>query len=177
MVERWNAIVGTHDEVWHLGNFAHRCGPNRLSSIFDRLKGRAIHLVRGRHDRKETLRLPWTSIQHYAEINLEGHLLVLFHYALSLGNTSRPEPIYLCGHRHGSVVGTPTSCNVGVDAWDFRPVSLEDILSRLRADAGLSCTQTPSRSRVLPTQDGATRQMDRTIGGSELRRPLPRIRH
>src|SRR5438094_35253 len=98
MVERWNATVGLNDEVWHLGDFAHRCGPNRLLDIFASLNGRAIHLVRGNHDRKVTLALPWTSVQHYAEIRCEDSLLILFHYALRVWNKSQQGSISLHGH-------------------------------------------------------------------------------
>lgn len=131
MVERWNATVGVQDEVWHLGDFAYRCGPNRLSTIFRSLNGRAIHLVRGNHDRGSTLSLPWTSIQHYAEIDAEGRMLVLFHYPIREWNRSRFGSISLHGYGHGMVVDAPASCNVGVDVWNFKPIKLQQILARV----------------------------------------------
>lgn len=68
LIGRWNDVVGTGDEIWHLGGFAYRCGPNYGSEVFGRLRGAAKHLVRGSHDRKHTSALPWSSIQDYAEI-------------------------------------------------------------------------------------------------------------
>ena len=97
MIERWNATVCPQDEVWHLGDFAHRCGPNQLSTIFRSLNGRAIHLVRGSHDRRSTLSLPLTSIQHYAEIYVEGRMLVLFHYPIREWNRCRFGSVSLHG--------------------------------------------------------------------------------
>ncbi len=132
MVERWNAVVGSEDVVWHLGDFAHRCGPNHAAEIFGCLHGKAIHLIRGNHDRKTTLALPWTSIQHYAEIVIERRLLILFHYALRVWNRSHFGSLSLFGHTHGLLPGTSASCDVGVDMWDFRPVSLDEILEMLR---------------------------------------------
>lgn len=134
MIERWNAAVGRHDVVWHLGDFAHRCGPNRRREIFNRLHGRAIHLVRGNLDRKETLSLPWSSIQNYGEIVVEGRIMILFHYALRVWNKSHHGSLSLYGHSHGALPGTSSSCDVGVDVWNFSPVSLDEIVARFEAN-------------------------------------------
>jgi calcineurin-like phosphoesterase family protein len=131
MIERWNAVVGTQDEVWHLGDFAHRCGPNRIAEIFGRLRGRAIHLVRGNHDRRYTLALPWSSIQDYAELVVDHRMLILFHYSLRVWNRSHFGSLSLYGHSHGTLPGTAASCDVGVDVWDFRPASLDEIIRRI----------------------------------------------
>ncbi|WP_183507352.1 metallophosphoesterase family protein [Methylobacterium brachythecii] len=132
LVERWNSVVGSNDEVWHLGDFAHRCGPNRMREIFSSLRGRAVHLVLGNHDRKHTLELPWASVQHYAELRIDGRLIVLFHYGLRAWNQSGRGSWSLYGHSHGSLPGTPSSSDVGVDAWNFRPVSLDEIAEQHR---------------------------------------------
>ncbi|GAN46951.1 MULTISPECIES: metallophosphoesterase family protein [Methylobacterium] len=133
MIERWNAVVEDRDEVWHLGDFAYRCGPNRQAEIFGRLHGRAIHLVRGNHDRGRTLALPWASVQHYAEIDANGRLLVLFHYALRGWRGSRRGSLALHGHSHGALPNLPATCDVGVDVWNFRPVSLPEILRKIES--------------------------------------------
>lgn len=132
LIERWNAVVRKDDEVWYLGDFAYRCGPNRLAEIFGRLHGRKIHLVRGNHDRRATLALPWTSVQNYAEIVVEGRMLVLFHYALRVWNKSHHRSLSLYGHSYGRLPNAPASCDVGVDAWNFKPVSLDDIVGRIK---------------------------------------------
>ena len=134
MIQRWNSVVGMRDEVWHLGDFAYRCGPNRQSEIFHQLKGRAIHLVRGNYDRKSTLNLPWTSIQHYAEIHAEGKIFIMFHYPLVAWNKSRRGSLCLHGYSHGCLPDVTGSCDVGVDAWDFKPASIEEIFARVNAD-------------------------------------------
>lgn len=151
MVERWNATVGDRDEVWHLGDFGYRCGPNRLKEIFGSLQGQAIHLVRGNHDHKPTLNLPWTSVQHYAEIVTDGRMLVLFHYALRLWNRSHHGSLCLHGHGHGELPDTSTSCDVGVDAWDFRPVSLDEILARMECNRSIFISTTDCLSGDGPT--------------------------
>lgn len=131
MVHRWNSAVSDDDEVWHLGGFGYRCGPNRLAEIFDQLRGRTKHLIRGNHDRQGTLGLPWTSVQYYAEITVDGQTLVLFHYALRVWNRCRLGSISLHGHGHGRLPDARKTCDVGVDAWQFKPVSLHEIRAHI----------------------------------------------
>jgi calcineurin-like phosphoesterase family protein len=38
--------------------------------------------------------------------------------------------VNLHGHSHGRLKPLPRQFDVGVDVWDFRPVSLADILAR-----------------------------------------------
>lgn len=132
LVERWNAVVCDDDEVWHLGDFAYRCGPRRMADIFDRLKGGRRHLIKGNHDRRHTLALPWSSVGDYAEIKVGTVDLILFHYALREWNRSNHGSWSLFGHSHGRLPAEGLSCDVGVDCWDFRPVSLREIAARLR---------------------------------------------
>lgn len=136
LIDRWNAVVGAGDEVWHLGDFAYRCGPNRIAGIFERLRGSAIHLVRGSHDRTATLSLPWASVQHYAELVLAGRHLILFHYALCDWNRSRFGSLALHAHTYGRSHVTAGSCDVGVDGWDYKPVALDVILARIAGRSG-----------------------------------------
>jgi calcineurin-like phosphoesterase family protein len=61
----------------------------------------------------------------------EGIPLVLCHYAMRTWNRSHYGAIQLYGHSHGNLPGDSQSCDVGVDCWGFRPVSLEEILNNL----------------------------------------------
>lgn len=133
LIEEWNATVGSQDEVWHLGDFACRCGPNRAANIFGRLSGRSIHLVRGNHDRKAILDLPWASVQHYAELSVGGRLFILFHYGMRVWNRSTRNSIALYAHSHGELPPIRNSLDVGVDVWNFKPVGVEQILSTVES--------------------------------------------
>jgi calcineurin-like phosphoesterase family protein len=48
MVERWNAVVGPDDVVWHLGDVARR--PTDVAELLARLNG-SKHLLRGNNVR------------------------------------------------------------------------------------------------------------------------------
>lgn len=131
LVERWNAAVGPADTVWHLGDFAVRPKPGRAAALLDRLAG-TKHLVAGNNDDAGVRGLPgWASVQDYAELELDGRRLVLCHYPLRAWNGAAKGAINLHGHSHGRLTPWPRQVDVGVDAWDHRPVTLAEIIARL----------------------------------------------
>lgn len=131
MVANWNAVVRPEDEVWHLGDFAHRVDPKHLPTLFSRLHGRK-HLVLGNHDGPETQNLPWASQQQMAFISRESTRLVLCHYGMRVWPGQHRGAIHLFGHSHGRLPGTSLSHDVGVDSWAFMPVTLKQIRDRLK---------------------------------------------
>jgi len=134
MIERWNAAVSREDEVWHLGDFA-RSGA-RAAEILPMLNGRK-HLIVGNNDPPQVLALAdWASVGHYAEIDVDGTPLALCHYAFRTWNGMYRGRLNLHGHSHGRLRPIPKQYDVGVDAHDFRPVTLAEITLRRRRSAG-----------------------------------------
>jgi calcineurin-like phosphoesterase family protein len=131
MVARWNAVVAADDEVWHLGDFAVRQPAARISELLDRLAG-TKHLIVGNNDGPATTGLSgWASVQHYAELEVDGTFLVLCHYPLRSWHRMSRGAINLHGHSHGRLAPLPRQVDVGVDAFDFRPVTLAEIRAHL----------------------------------------------
>lgn len=127
MVERWNAAVAPEDEVWHLGDFA--LGRAAPGALLARLNGRK-HLIIGNNDPATTTSRPeWASMGHYAEIECDGSALVLCHYPFRTWNRIGKGTLNLHGHSHGRLKPMPRQFDVGVDARDFRPVTLGELLS------------------------------------------------
>jgi hypothetical protein len=83
MIARWNSVVASEDEVWHLGDFARTS--KMAAAILPVLNGRK-HLIIGNNDPTEVLKLDWISVQHYAEITVKGIHLVLCHYPFRTWN-------------------------------------------------------------------------------------------
>jgi calcineurin-like phosphoesterase family protein len=134
MIAAWNAVVGPDDDVWHLGDFAYRIKPGRLTWIFARLQGRK-HVVPGNHDHDETFALPRSSPpRQIAEVTVEGRRIVLCHYAMRTWPGQHKGALHLYGHSHGKLPGTPQSTDVGVDCWGFQPIRLDQIRARLRKE-------------------------------------------
>jgi calcineurin-like phosphoesterase family protein len=129
MVARWNETVGDSDEVWHLGDFAIKPAEGRAAELLAALKGRK-HLVTGNNDPPAVASLAgWASVQPYAELEVDGPRLVLCHYPFRTWRDMGKGAINLHGHSHGRLAPLPRQHDVGVDVWDFRPVTLAAILA------------------------------------------------
>ena len=138
MIARWNEVVGPDDEVWHLGDFAVGQSATRMGELLDGLPG-AKHLIVGNNDGAATAGLSqWASVQHYAELEVEGTWLILCHYPLRTWNRIGRGAFNLHGHSHGRLAPLARQVDVGVDCWDFRPITLAEIrpLRRRGAHAG-----------------------------------------
>jgi len=130
LIERWNAVVGPEDEVWHLGDFAVRRPASYMAPVLAALRGRK-HLIAGNNDGPATRSLGgWVAVGDYAEIEADGRKLVLCHYPFRVWNGSGKGALNLHGHSHGRLKPQARQIDVGVDAWDFRPVRLDEILAR-----------------------------------------------
>lgn len=136
LIRAWNAVVSPTDIVWHLGDFAYKCTLDYAASVRARLNGR-IHLIRGNHD-KIGERLEWDGpVVDVQRIFVqdpgmpERQALWCSHYAHRTWPNLWHGDLHLYGHSHGSLPGTRTSLDVGVDCWNWAPVSLADILRRM----------------------------------------------
>lgn len=128
LVRNWNAVVAPEDEVWHLGDFARK--PADVPELLARLNG-TKHLVRGNNDPAGTVEADgWASVQDYAELEVDGRRLVLCHYPFRTWNGIGRGAMNLHGHSHGRLKPLPRQHDVGVDAREFRPVTLDEITRR-----------------------------------------------
>lgn len=132
MAERIASRVGADDDLWVIGDFA-ACDDKQSQAatrrIFDQLPGRK-HLVRGNHDPDWVTRLPWSSVHELVEVQDKDQRFVLCHYPMLTWNGVRDGAINLFGHVHDRWQGADNQVNVGVDLWNFAPVSCAEILSR-----------------------------------------------
>lgn len=120
------AAVGAQDDLWILGDFAAcetEAGRDAARAAFAALPGRK-HLVRGNHDPDWLVEaLPWASVHDLVEVQVDARRFVLCHYPMLTWNGSREGVIQLFGHVHTWWRGSEGQVNVGVDLWDFAPVT------------------------------------------------------
>ena len=129
LIARWNETVGADDEVWHLGDFAVRRSAAAVAELLGQLHGK-IHLIIGNNDSAAIVLLTeFQSAQHYAELELEGVRLVLCHYPFRSWNGMNRGAFNLHGHSHGRLKPMTRQIDVGVDVWNFHPVSIAEILA------------------------------------------------
>ena len=144
IIQNWNATVREGDIVFNLGdleisNKAH------TREMVSRLNGTHI-LIRGNHDDKSddfyhscgiTLVLSEAYIQNL------NYTFWLDHIPMGNHEPTRPDlvrpdatrvyDIPLCGHIHGHWKFHALNCNVGVDVWDYRPVSAFEVIQAYKA--------------------------------------------
>jgi calcineurin-like phosphoesterase family protein len=145
LIERWNSLVAADDLVWCLGDFS--MSFRRTIAISPLLKGRK-KLIAGNHDRclgvrparvarrLALLATGWESVDERAQIEIGGHKVLLAHVPF-VGNEVYPTEELdaprdsgdwlLHGHIHEKWLQRGRMINVGVDVWNFAPVSIETI--------------------------------------------------
>jgi calcineurin-like phosphoesterase family protein len=130
LIAAWNEYISPDDVVWHLGDFT-LSGADAAEEYLSRLNG-TIHLIWGNHDRNSVRRLTrWASSAYAREIKVDGVRITLCHYAMLVWNQCGRGALMLHGHSHGNLPGNSQSTDVGVDAWSFRPTTLQQIQARL----------------------------------------------
>lgn len=138
LIENWNSKVKTHDVVYHLGDFSVE---REIKPILERLNG-YIYLIPGNHDHgiiKMVNREPTTFAKYYNfrilsalyEIDLKGVNISLCHYPLRVWNQQHKGAFHLHGHSHGTLNEWGRAMDVGVDANDYRPISIDEVFNKL----------------------------------------------
>ncbi len=151
LIQNINDTVSADDELWILGDFSYKIGREEVRTLRKQILCRKVHLVYGNHDKDYSSDHIFQSVQHYKELKTEYGRIVLFHYPILEWNAAHYGSIHLHGHIHST--GTYNAENrkkkfadriayghtakredlnlriydVGVDANDYRPVSLERI--------------------------------------------------
>lgn len=126
LILRWNEVVSDRDTVYHLGDF---CLGNPTRYL-RQLNG-DIQFVRGNHD--DNLAKLYKNLPYLRVIKLptlkDGHhiSLTLCHYAMRSWQQSHYGHWHLFGHHHGNLPAYGKSFDIGVDAWNFYPVSLVEV--------------------------------------------------
>jgi calcineurin-like phosphoesterase family protein len=135
LIARWNEVVGQQDEIYHLGDCTAVTEPGRVTKPLAALNGRK-HLIVGNNDGSATIENKgWTSVAYYAEREVDSRLLILCHYPFRTWHDIGKGAIDIHGHSHGKLKEEPRQYDVGVDVFDFRPVTLATILASRRRRA------------------------------------------
>ncbi|MTH95526.1 metallophosphoesterase [Roseibium sp. RKSG952] len=135
LIRRWNDRVRSKsDDVYVVGDFGWSGKYSGLERIFAALNGRK-HLVKGNHDGRQVLQLPWSSKPvDRKTLGVEGKTVYLDHYSLRAWPKRHFGAYHLYGHSHGNLPGIGRSIDVGVDVWDFRPITLNEAIEGMKRD-------------------------------------------
>ena len=79
---------------------------------------------------------PGVPYKRYCELVVDGTRLVLCHYPFRTWRNMGRGWIDLHGPSHGRLKRQARQCDLGVDVWDFTPISTVEILERIRPKRG-----------------------------------------
>jgi len=138
IISNWNAVVRQVDQVYVIGDFIFGHAEKQTERIIEllrRLKGNIL-LIKGSHDKlmrfdsselnKDAARFKIFE-DRIVTITLENQEIVLCHYAMRVWPKSHFDSWHLFGHSHGRIEGLGKSFDVGVDCWNFRPLSFPEV--------------------------------------------------
>jgi len=150
LITNWNQRVKPDDTIYVVGDLA-LCRFSDFEPLAQRLQGRKF-LIQGNHDHYSLAqygRVGFTVLQE-AKLKLAGRMVRLSHYPWALPWWKRPfaykselrfmelrpprvpGEILMHGHTHQRYRTTQDGrLHIGVDAWDYRPVSAREIESLL----------------------------------------------
>lgn len=128
LIDNWNSVVNKEDTVYVVGDFSFG-NTTQTTQVFNRLKGNKI-LVKGNHDDRATLKMPWGAIDKQLRVKWKDKVFWLTHYPTKSWDLSYHGSYHLFGHVHskGDYWAEGLSCDVGVDFWDFKPVSADTLI-------------------------------------------------
>lgn len=145
LIQKWNEVVDDKDLVYYVGDFTLQ-DYSFARDIFAQLRG-TIYFIPGSHDGRwlkpyqtdgypfytksqgPVKLLPPLHTLKYAGLNPE---IVLCHYAMRSWDRSHYGTWHLFGHHHGHLAPYGLSFDIGVDCWDYYPVSLGQVSEKMK---------------------------------------------
>jgi calcineurin-like phosphoesterase family protein len=131
IITNWNNRVKKEDIVFHLGDFAFKNSNEirgegvKLNADYwlSKLNGKII-ILKGNHDSHNSMNTPIESITlaHF------GKRILLIHNPEMVDEKEiRKFDYVFCGHVHNNWRTRKNIINVGVDVWNFMPVTFDEL--------------------------------------------------
>jgi len=135
LIYNWNSVVNADDIVYVLGDFMVWYKAEHDPDYFlSNLNGSKI-LITGNHDKEKVINAKgWKEVHktiYEAEIN--GQYIVMCHYAMRVWNGSHKGAWHLFGHSHGKLNEFGKSFDIGVDSWNYTPISFDQVKEKMNS--------------------------------------------
>lgn len=143
LIDGWNSVVQPSDIVYHLGDVT--LGNKYMAQEFlSQLNGNIIILSNPWHHDKNWLPRGYTFGDFHSKfsgiqimppmlsLKIDGFRLHLSHYPIADWDRMHSGGIHLHGHSHGTYQQKGNILDVGVDCHNFRPITLEEILRKIK---------------------------------------------
>ncbi len=131
IIDRYNKLVKKEDVVYFLGDLAWNQSYENYKNIFKQLNGRKSYIL-GNHDNKQHLikcqkEGLLLDVRESKILNIGSDTIHLTHYPLLEWYNFYKGGYALHGHTHAKLNDYCLSTDVGVDCWEYEPVSWEEI--------------------------------------------------
>lgn len=129
LIDNWNSVVTPEDLVYVLGDLS--MGDHM--KYLPKLNGKKA-LIIGNHDYlTDKAKKEYEFITPLTDIRIKAKRITLCHYPMLAWNGSFHGSWHLYGHVHGNSIeyGFKNACDVGVDVWDYFPVSFDAIKNKM----------------------------------------------
>jgi len=129
LIRNWNERVKPEDTIFHLGDFCFKGGEEggkKIAAFYEKQLNGKIILIKGNHDHNNSSKtiIEDVIIKHGGK-----------HFHLVHDPKDAEGEYSLCGHIHknwkSKKIGENIIINVGVDVWDFRPITIQEILGEI----------------------------------------------
>lgn len=128
LIRRWNERVAPEDTIIHLGDFSFG-SREQQREIASRLNGHKV-IVLGNHDPSAARILDAGFDEAKREMRLaDGPYLLYLRHKPNEEFERTEFDFHLCGHVHEKWRRRGKIINVGVDQWDYRPVSIGELVT------------------------------------------------
>ena len=155
LISNINDVVRVNDELWILGDFAYKVNREEVRKFREKIKCHKVHLIRGNHDKDYSKDDIFSSVDYYKELKTDYGRFILFHYPIREWNAAHYGSVHLHGHIHSTMEYNEDNLtrkysdrfkdghslsssdlalriyDVGVDANNYKPVSLDYIAKRM----------------------------------------------
>jgi len=142
LVKNWNNRVSNKDDIYILGDFSFGNTEQTLE-LLNNLNGNK-YLIKGNHDhvvKNKEVASKFVWIKDYHKLKTNNQKIILFHYPIQVFDSQHYGAIHLYGHVHSNkdnhhpmLNSIENSYNVGVDVNSYEPVSINEILEKLRSE-------------------------------------------
>lgn len=128
LIKNHNDVVSKNDTVYMLGDVAHRYKDKDLNDVLNRLNG-TFHLILGNHDRYNDIVKTnrFSTIKDISYLKIDNIKIMLCHYPIRSWNCKKHGAWHLYGHEHGNISDYGFSFDVGVDCWNYTPISWDKV--------------------------------------------------
>lgn len=137
MLENWNRVVSEKDTVYHLGDIFWSKREEDVIPILGQLNGRIV-LIKGNHDKGGITKFEdfYSEICIYrtTKVNIGEPVkkkIVMCHYPFESWDNKAHDSWHLHGHCHGGLRSIRNRIDVGVDIFNYTPISLDKLVDEM----------------------------------------------